>query len=136
MFLRKAVVRAEIEKLHSICCYLRQVAQLSNRQCILSFDTLNGSYTYENTHELLPKYVHFGAAPDLLGPPSDPHKKINHGVTFPLNQIIFYPTGIVHAGTVYLSDIDNTCTYALTCAVSQASYLRKYYYNSRWELVS
>lgn len=135
-FLRKSLVRAEIEKLHTICCYLKQVALVTNKQCVLTFDCDAGCYKYEDTIETLPKQLRFGAAADVLGPPSAPTKPIKKGVTFPSNQIVFYPTGIVHAGSVYISDKDYTYTYALSCAVSHVSYLRKYCYNAHWELLS
>lgn len=132
-FLRRALVRAEIEKLHTICSYLQQVAQVSNKQSVLLFDTQNGSYSYDNTVETLPKQLIFGAAATVLGPPSAPQNSVKKGVTFPGNQIVFYPSGIVHAGTVYISDKNCTYTCALSCAVSHVSYLRKYEYDRRWQ---
>lgn len=134
-FVRRALVRAEIEKLHTICCYLKQVAQVSNGQCTLSFDVQKGLYRYEDTVETLPKQVMFGAPMRVLGPPSAPLKAVTRGVTFPQDQIVFYPSGIVHAGTVYLSDTGGAYTCALSCAVSQVSYLRKYFYDDGWCLL-
>ena len=135
-FIRQILVRAEIEKLHTICGYLKCVAMVSNTPQTLTFDPEKSSYTYENTHETLPQQLRFGAATGILGPPSAPQKPITHGITFPRNQIIFYPTGIVHAGTVYLSDKEGTYTGALSCAVSHASYVRKYAYTGRWKLLT
>lgn len=134
-FVRRALVRAEIEKLHTICSYLKQVAQVSNTQCILTFDVAQGSYRYEDTVEKLPKQIVFAAPHGVLGPPSAPQKAVTKGVTFPQDRIVFYPTGIVHAGTVYISDREGTYTCALSCAVSQVSYLRKYFYDHRWHLL-
>jgi len=134
-FLRKALVRAEIEKLHTICCYLKQVAQVSNKQYVLNFNVDQGCYSYNNTVETLPKQLVFGVAPGVLGPPSAPHKPIARGVTFPNGQIVFYPSGIIHAGTVYISDNDYTYTYALSCAVSHFSYIRKYFYDHDWQIL-
>lgn len=134
-FLRKALVRAQIEKLHTVCCYLKQLAQVSNKQYVLRFDVDQRSYSYDNMVEILPRHLVFGVAPGILGPPSAPYKLIARGVTFPNNQIIFYPSGIVHAGTVYISDNDYTYTYALSCAVSHFSYIRKYFYVHDWQLL-
>src|SRR5436190_23708448 len=70
--LRSALVRAEIEKLETICCYLRCLAQSSNKPCALTFDIDKHIYQYAHITEELPKFLFFGAKGDILGPPSAP----------------------------------------------------------------
>lgn len=135
-FLRGALVRAEIEKLETICCYLRCLAQTSNKPCILTFDIDRCRYQYAHITEDLPKFLFFGVKGGILGPPSAPTGVIKKGVTFPGNQIIFHPSGIVHAGTIYISDNVGSYVGALSCAVSKVSYMRKYCYtDGRWKLL-
>jgi|GEM_PF-403867 len=134
--LRSALVRAEIEKIETICCYLRCLAQTSNKPCTLTFDINKGQYQYAHIIEELPKFLYFGVKNGILGPPSAPTGVIKKGVTFPGNQIIFHPSGVMHAGTIYLSDSLGSYVGALSCAVSQVSYVRKYcYVNGRWQLL-
>jgi len=135
------LVRAEIEKLYMVCSYVKQVAQTTGQPQAISFNPQQASYNYENAQEKLAPQVVFGAVPGAKGPPSAPRNPISRAITFPNNQIIFHPTGIMQAGTVYISsrdsDLQDLCnTHALSCAVSQVSFLRRYVYDGGWRLVN
>jgi prepilin-type N-terminal cleavage/methylation domain-containing protein len=134
------LVRAELDKLYSVCCYVKQVAQVTGRPEAVSFNLGQHSYSYENVQEKLAPPVVFGAELGAKGPPSSPRSPIARAVTFPNNQIIFHPTGIMQAGTVYISSRDSASqdlrnTHALSCAVSQVSFLRRYAYDGTWRLI-
>lgn len=131
-FIDRIVARAELEQLYTICSYLRQTAMAQNKSQYLVFDTTNHQYHYGTYSYRLDSHVHFGAASYAKGPPSEPTRAIIHPVTFPDNRITFHANGIIEPGTVYLTTRKKQHTYALSCAVAQVSYLRKYQYTDRW----
>ena len=98
----------------------------NNKPQTIVFDLHEQKYQYNNTEHILPKHVQFGAAPNAKGPPSSPHNAITNPITFKNKTITFHPNGIVQPGAVYLTDSTRNYTYALSCAVAQVSYLRKY----------
>jgi prepilin-type N-terminal cleavage/methylation domain-containing protein len=134
------LVRAELDKLYSVCSYVNQLAQVTGSPQTISFNTQQANYSYENVQEQLAPQVIFGAVAGAKGPPSSPRNSITRAVTFPNNQIVFHPTGIMQAGTVYISSRHSGSqelrnTHALSCAVSQVSFLRRYVYDGTWRLV-
>ena len=135
-FFERIVVRAEIEKLHTLCRYLQRCAIASNKEYHLVFDASKNNYRYENHVEQLPRQVLFGFLPDAHGPPAFPRRAIQKPITFQGNRITFYPSGILSAGTLYLIDRTKQSMYALSNAVSQVSYLRMYHYTGEWQLLS
>jgi len=132
-FLDRMILHTEIEKLHSICRYLQQSALVSNKQQELVFSQVNKSYRHHNHDETLSAKVSFGFIPGAKGPPAFPNKLIQKSITFTNNRIVFYPTGIISAGTIYLTDQKKQVMYALSNGVSQISFLRIYRYNSSWQ---
>ncbi len=135
-FLHNMVLRSEVEKLYTICRYLQQKAMTCNKEFTLIFDPEHKIYTYDNAHEQLPAHIDFGFFPGAHGPPSAPTKLLHTAVTFPGKRIVFYPSGIIQPGTVYLVDKNKEYMYALSCPVSVISYIRKYTYNGSWQLLS
>ena len=125
-FLNKNTVRFETEKLCMTFNYLRQKAIASGEQELLKFDKARGVYSYDGHVEKLPASVQFGFVPRAKGPPGDPKKALKDPVTFKGCKVIFYPTGIIDSGSVYLTDSKKSCGYALSNAISQISYLRGY----------
>lgn len=101
----------------------------------LTFEPDKKSYRYGMMRHYLPTHVCFGYPDSAHGPPAYPEKLITNPITFKNNILSFAPTGVLQAGTVYLCDKTHMHAYALTCAVAQVSYLRKYQYNEKWELV-
>ncbi|MGB8366939.1 MAG: prepilin-type N-terminal cleavage/methylation domain-containing protein [Candidatus Babeliales bacterium] len=134
-FLDRMIVHTEIEKLYVICRYLQQCALVSNKEQELIFDQDHKNYRYHNNTETLPAHVFFGFKFGVKGSPASETTMINQAITFIHNRIIFYPTGIISSGTVYLTDRKKQIMYALSNGVSQISFLRTYRYNGSWQLL-
>jgi prepilin-type N-terminal cleavage/methylation domain-containing protein len=134
-FLDKTILHADVHKLAAICFYLQQKAIVSNTECILTLDKEHNEVRYDNTIEKLSSRTSFGFIPTALGPPGSPFHHIQRSITFPGDVIHFYPTGIISAGTVYLTDKNKHYMYALSNAVSQLSYIRLYRYDGKWKLL-
>ncbi len=129
------VVRADIEKLYTVCMYLRQKAVSTRTEQLLEFDQLNNAYRYDGTVEHLSTAATYGFVEDVMGPPSAPHKTITTYSSFDSSHIVFYPDGIIQSGTLYITDKDKKMLYALTSGVGQVSFLRKYRYDGSWHLL-
>lgn len=134
-FLNRYIVRSEIEKMYAVCKYLQQYAMINRQQQELIFDITKNEYYFHEKKERLPKQVVFGFLSGAKGPPSSALSSIVKPITFDHQRIIFYPDGIVQAGTVYLVDCDKQFMYALSNGVAQISYLRKYKYDGTWLLL-
>jgi len=135
-FLSRMLVRAELEHLYSASYYLQRKALMVYAPQTLSFDLKNNSYQMDEKTYRLPSQVQFGTAQGVKGPPSSSHSEIQKPVTFKGDSITFYPDGVIQSGAIYLTDANRSCTYALSCAVSAVSYLRKYQYTNGWHLIS
>jgi prepilin-type N-terminal cleavage/methylation domain-containing protein len=135
-FLNQLLIRSELERLYSVCYYLQHYAMMSGESHQLTFDVENNRYTYCDTTHQMPRHVQFGTEQGVKGPPSTPNAVITAPITFKGNCIVFHPTGILQSGTVYLTNTQKQYTYALSCGVTQVSYVRKYQYNRKWELIS
>ena len=132
-FMRRFLLRTEIEKLHAMFHYLQERALVINEDQMLMFDIEHQCYFIGDRKEQLPQGIIFGFLPNTAGPPSKPIKPITHAVTFKNNKATFYADGTIAAGTVYLTDLDRTSMYALTSPISQISFLRTYrYYKGSW----
>ncbi len=129
------VTHAELDKLYTICYYLQRYAQVTNQIQILSFDAEHGRYMFQGITEKLPAEVQFGGVQGMQGSPGAPHKPEQRAITFVEQRILFYPTGVQQAGTVYLRGRSGSRVYALSSPVSQVSYLRKYRYDGNWKLI-
>ncbi len=132
-FLNRYLVATETEKLYATCLYMQRLAMVSGQEQQLIFDVGAQTYVYGATQQKLPVGVTFGFIPGIKGPPSAPLAPIRSAVTFPGSKISFYPNGLIQAGTVYLSDQHATCMYAISCPVSQVSYVRRYRYADGWQ---
>ncbi len=135
-FLNRALVHSEVDKLYSICMYLQRCAMVSNQKKVLTFDTINNMYHYNDYKERFPHYVRFGFLPGTKGPPSSPSLIVKSAVTFKNHSITFYPDGIIQSGTVYVTDIHKQFMYAISSPIAQVSYLRKYRYDGYWKCLS
>jgi type II secretory pathway pseudopilin PulG len=135
-FLTKQLVHSEIEKLATVCYFLRQSALVKHQDQTLVFNQQNGTYSSGDNTYTLAKGVRFGFLPDTYGPPSSPIHRIAKAVTFDKGKITFYADGSISSGTVYLIDSNNNYFYALTTPSAQMAYVRKYEYQQRWVLLS
>ena len=141
--MNRFVLQNEIDKLLTTFSFLQQRAVASNKLQDIVFNLNDNSYSYNLRNDKrfvhkLPRIIKFGFLPNVLGPPAKPKKKIVDPVSFKkINekeyQVLFFTDGRVYPGTIYLVDIDQKNMMALTCPVSQISYIRKYRYDSgRW----
>jgi type II secretory pathway pseudopilin PulG len=134
-FFDRLSARAELDRLYELCMLLQQRAQLENKEYKLKLDLEKHMYVvYQQDQEqqdqqhALAKSVRFGIVPGVKGPPAQPSKILIKPVSFPQNTITFYPTGVIHPGSLYLVDRSTASLYALTAAVSSFSYIRRYSY--------
>jgi prepilin-type N-terminal cleavage/methylation domain-containing protein len=134
-WLDKNQISYEIEQLASACHYMRQVAMATQQPTTISFNVQRNQYTYDGRTISLPSAIRFGAAPGVKGPPSSPHTPIQDGITFKNNAVECCPQGIIQAGTIYMYDTKHGTTYALSSSVAHVSYLRKYRYDEKWQMI-
>ena len=141
---KTADLTAALAELELLCLCAQHTACASNRQQAVTIDTQQNTCMLTTSRQRwlveLPKTCSFGFLPNALGPPSEPTKKITQAVTFPIEKnqfkILFQPTGVISPGTAYIIDKQESQLGALTCGVSQVSYIRKYVYNNRtWHLL-
>lgn len=134
-FLHRMMVRGELDQLYTLCYMLQRSAMMFHQSQKITFDVANNVYRYKTTEYKLPNNVRFGVAPGVKGPPSSPDLPVSNPVTFKENSITFTPDGIIQPGAVYFTDRNQRYTYALSCAVGQVSYLRRYQYTTKWALL-
>jgi len=135
-FLNRSLAIAELNRLCSVLRYLQRFAMINDKKQIIEFDEENNKYSFGGFTYRLPNSVIFGTLPGVKGPPSAPKKKIKSSITFKSSKIVFNSDGIIRPGTIYITDVDRECLYAISCSVAQVSYLRKYRYNGKWNLIS
>jgi type II secretory pathway pseudopilin PulG len=127
------LVRMEMDTLYTRILALQHRARLTNTDQALIFDVDANSY-HDDTrlHHLTPP-VCFGFPSAVKGPPSQPNAQLKSAVTFPENRIVVKPDGdVMSSGSVYLTDKNRQCLYALTISVAQVSYVRCYIYENGW----
>lgn len=134
-FLDRIMVRCELDKLHAAALYGQRCAQMKNQEVSLAFDTTQGGYSLRGHRELLARGVAFGFLPGVPGPSGTTRGPIRSPITYAKEQITFFPTGIMQAGTVYLVDNNATMMYALSSPISQFSFMRKYRYDTAWQRI-
>ncbi len=134
-FLNRFIARTELDHLYMACRYMQHKACATHQEQTITFNLGNNSYSFAGHKHVLPVQIKFGVLPDSKGPPSAPRRAINKPITFKNNTVVCYPTGIIAAGTAYLTD-NKQCMYALSCPVSSVSYIRKYRYANGWKLIT
>lgn len=135
-FLDSTIARIEVDKLATVCSFLRQHAIVTNSELVLACDEQNNEYRCGTIREVLSQRISFGFLSGAMGSPGSPTHQIQKAITFPASLLHFYPTGIISSGTVYLVDKKKQYMYALSNAVSQVSFLRLYRYDSgRWKIL-
>lgn len=134
-FFDRILLRAELNKLHATCVYAQRCAMAVNKKQVITFDKRNKAYTFNGHRQKLARVVDFGVIVGAKGPPSSPNQAIGSPITFKDEQIVFEPNGVIGAGTVYLVDAKKRSMCALSCGISQVSFLRKYRYDNKWGLI-
>jgi len=129
------LVDNEVENLFTTISYLRQKAIASNCIYELLFTTTANRYSYKQNNKIithqLARQVLFGYLAQTKGPPSSPKNLLTKPVSFYNNKVVFYPNGKISPGSVYLIDRKKKVMKALTCPISQVSFIRKYRYHKR-----
>jgi len=133
-FLNRFLVQAEVDHMYAACRYMQHKACATHQEQTITLNTTQHNYTFAGHIHTLSKPIKFGSLPAVKGPPSSARTLINKSTTFKNNTIVCYPSGIISAGTLYLTDNDQ-CMYALSCPVGSVSYLRKYRYANGWKLI-
>ncbi|QQR49794.1 hypothetical protein IPF37_03055 [bacterium] len=140
-FFTNMILNHELNRLFMVCSYLQQKAIATHQKQVLVFDNKKNEYTYlhnKKPHTFsLPSSLKFGFLSNIKGPPAWPKKIINTAITFqPEQQVIFFHDGKISPGTAYIVDKHQKIMGALTCAISEVCYIRKYrYQNNRWHIV-
>lgn len=144
---KKYLIEHELSKIQVILLYLHQRAMASGTDQILVVDQHTNSYWFTNktgtvVFKLNPE-LHFDFLSWVYGPPGDPVGPITQAITFPtqkerkLYNIILFSDGKCTPGTLYVLDKQKILMGALTAAVSQVFYIRKYLYKQeQWLLLS
>lgn len=135
-FLYRYITQSEIDLLFSRMKYAQQHALLTGTMQRMIFDTDKNRYLWGDEVYQLPASIAFKVLPGIQGPPSSPTKPLTSAITFAHQTSIFYPDGIISAGTLYLVDMKHKALYAISCGVSQVSFLRKYRYDGKWHLIA
>lgn len=140
------IITAELRTIETIIQFLQQKALASNHEQYLIIDTQHHTYTYQSA--LPPKQITvplnhgctFGIIPNVKGPPAKPEKILTAPCTFETLEtnknsysITIFSNGKIASGTVYLTDKSKKYLGALTCPISQVSWIRVYAYeNGQW----
>lgn len=129
--------QTELKRIQSFFRYMQQkaITQKQDIKVILDVEKnwfketdVTGNETFE-----LQEHMRFKVCPGIQGPPSSPIYAVTKPITFPNNEVIFYKTGVLSSGTMYLLDTQSNTQYALSNAVSSISFVRLYQYaNETW----
>lgn len=132
-FLYKLQVQSEVEQLHAQLQSLQQKALATNTVQRLTVDTTTGIYQCNDRTHTLISSLRFDYPQGALGPPSAPTHPITKACTFADSTIIFWPDGIIGAGTIYITDTKKRYSYALSSGIGTISSLRIYEYKQdKW----
>lgn len=136
----------ELDQLEATFYTLQYRALAQGKDLTLSFDLEKNMYYYVTEQggqhaAFLSEGLCFGVVFGTCGPPANPIDVIKHPITFKnrlkASSVMFFSNGKISSGTLYICDNNKTIGGALTCAVSQVSYIRKYVYtNKQWNLIN
>lgn len=138
----RTLMLQELEKIEVILLYLQQRAMATQQAQSLIITTTAQTYMYGRARHVLPARICFGYVPTAYGPPGNPTAPLTQVATFPaVNPSTYilkiFPNGKMSSGALYMRNYSGTRLGALTCTVSQVSYLRKYMYDSgQWVLLA
>lgn len=134
-YLNRAAITTNIDVLYNACYCLQKTAMATNTIQMLTLDGMHHYYECNGAKHALPSMMRFGILPHVKGPPSAPLSFLSSAITFVDRKIRFYPDGTMSAGIIYITDVDKSMIYALSCGVSSVSVLRKYRYDGKWHLI-
>lgn len=128
-FISSLIMRTELMHLKQVFHAARVRARATRKPTIITINTINHSVEFDGTRHNLPSFLRWGVLPNAKGPPSSPHTLVVSATTFPNHTVSCSPSGIIAAGTIYAKDTRNSVQYALTCGISNSSFIRIY----RWD---
>jgi prepilin-type N-terminal cleavage/methylation domain-containing protein len=137
----ETIITRELDRIATLCTYLQQRARASQQQHALMIDIPNNRYLMQIGNRLncytLSQSLLFGTPPQS-GSPNNQNQKARQPVTFSqkngLHCIDFFPNGKISSGSLYIIDKQESTGGALTCGVTQVSYIRRYVYkNHHWQ---
>ena len=141
----QSLMRNQLRVMQTLFVYLQQKAIASNQDIKLFLDQEKNSYYFSintdpSVHHL-DNHHRFGFIAGIHGPPAKPTHLIDSFTTFKkqdnLHVITFFANGTISVGALYIIDNKQTTMGALTCSVSQVSYVRKYLYTGNmWTLLT
>lgn len=143
---REQAIVGQLRIIESIIHFLQQKALATHQEQALIIDASRQTLSYKGSFPekeiviSLPFPLVFGFPQGAYGPPAKPEKPITECCTFEPNtsrpgcyHISIFSNGKISAGTVYIIDKNHFFAGALTCPVSQVSWIRIYVYeNGRW----
>lgn len=132
---------AELDRLYMGFLACAHKAMATGVAQTIEFDPTNNTIALDGAVQKLTQRVCFGSLAESWGPPASPTTRIEDPVTFKYHQATCYPDGTIQAGSIYLTDSDKQHMFALTSAVGQIAYVRRYRYKANpsrsqaWELL-
>lgn len=129
------LVSAELNQLRILLLCMRYKAMALHSTISIAFNRAQQSYMIDN-HAYPLHAASLNYIPGVMGPPAYPQQLINKSITFADDRITFYADGTMNAGTLYVTDQQHSCMYALTIAVHDVANIRIYSYNKTWHLIA
>lgn len=129
------IVFMELERLYALCMLVHHRAQADGCSYTITIDPKTKTLSTPFFSETLAEGVEFGVLSGVRGPPGIPTDTLKKPITFVGSKIVCDPQGVIQPGTLYLTDSARSCLYALSVAVSQISYIRRYIYTNGWVLL-
>lgn len=143
-FYKGLVLRRELQKIEALCYYLQQRAIVTGITQKMLIDPVKNNYSFSKNGQKidfqLTNPLTFGFINGVMGPPAQPTASIGQVATFSFENglfvINFVSNGRISSGSLYFVDKQKKVMGALTCAVSQVSYIRVYLFSTgQWELL-
>ena len=132
----RSIMQTQLQTLTTVFTHLQQRAIANNQDIVLTINLNENSFNY-TINKMRYSYtlqtpILFGFLPGVYGPPAKPERPIAAATTFKSDKntamVTFFANGEISSGALYLIDNKQTIMGALTCAVSQVSYVRNYLY--------
>ncbi len=145
-FVQQYKIQRELDAFEALFEYLRNRAMATASVHRLEFLLGERGYRYGGLDGVqsagkLCADVEYGFVAGALGPPGNPTVPLTGASTFGeekgRSSVEFFPNGKISSGTLYLKVRKGDIGVALTCAISQVSYVRKYVYrNHQWKRIN
>lgn len=129
------LISSELNQLRLLLLCMRYKAMALHSTISILFNRTQQSYTLDN-HTYYLQTASLNHIPGVMGPPAYPQQLITKSITFADDRITFYADGTMSAGTLYITDKQQSCMYALTIAVHDTANIRIYSYNKTWHLLA